>query len=469
MSRRSTWLTVLSRFMNYSNNSILQNFSNNLAREGVVPEKTDLSRYVRLSKEVFWIGVGQVLMVVGGMATVRVLTGYLSPGQYGELALAMTLASLMHQSTLSGPGGAALRFFMPAIQSGEGRAYLRSLNQVILKRLWVTVGLGVIIFLFLWILGFFEWMPLALSAFVFAAVSFCPGIFNSFQSAARHRAVVACHNGIYQWLRLLFAVLVIHFFGVSSHHVIWGYFLGVMVILFSHYIFFRKKISPLIMSQPKAEAEQVKKWLGQIGSYSLPFALWGFPCWLQMASEKWALAGWASRSEVGFYSVLYQVGFYPICMLTGLVSQLVKPIVFNRAGSGANRDRLHEARRLNFWLIKLSMLFAVIAILISFLFHRQIFALLAAPKFSEISFLLPFMVLSGGLFATGQMSSLLLLSGNSTKALLIPKIAPAVIGVFLNIMGAYFWGLKGVVGASIMASVIYVVLVLNSGVRQTRV
>ena len=188
-----------------------------------------------------------------------------------------------------------------------------------------------------------------------------------------------------------------------------------------------------------------------------------------MATERWALEGWASRSEVGFYSVLYQVGFYPVLMLTGLVSQLVTPIVFNRAGSGTNQNRVQEARRLNFGLIKLSLVFAVIAVMLSFLFHRQIFAILAAPKFATVSYLLPFMVLSGGLFAIGQMGALLLLSGNSTKALLIPKIVAAVIGVFLNIMGAYFWGLKGVVGASIAASAIYVCLVLYKGIRQTRV
>ncbi|MCP4709474.1 MAG: lipopolysaccharide biosynthesis protein [Planctomycetes bacterium] len=455
MNRLSMWLTVLSHFMGHSNN---------LIREGVLAGKPDFSRYVRLSKEAFWIGVGQVLMVAGGMATVRVLTGYLTPGQYGELALAMTLASLMQQSAFAGPGGAAMRFLMPAIEVGEGKAYFRGLVRIIFQRLGVTVVLGVIVFLTLGVWGELEWIPLALGAFGFAMVSFGPAIFNSFQSAARHRAVVACHNGVSQWLRLGFAVLIISCFGATSGHAIWGYFFGVSVVLVSQYLFYRKKIYPLIASQPKAEVEQVKKWLGQIGSYSLPFAIWGFPCWLQMATERWALEGWASRSEVGFYSVLYQLGFYPVLMLTGLVSQLVTPIVFNRTGSGANQARVQDARRLNFSLIKLSLVLAVIAVILSYLFHRQIFALLADPKFSEVSFLLPFMVLSGGLFAIGQMGALLLLSGNSTKALLAPKIVAAVIGVFFNITGAYFWGLKGVVGASIAASIIYVCLVLYRGV-----
>src|SRR5438874_2297495 len=52
--------------------------------------------------------------------------------------------------------------------------------------------------------------------------------------------------------------------------------------------------------------------------YAWPFAAWGIFTWMQTASDRWALQG-RGTSEVGFYAALYQLGYYPMTLLSGFL------------------------------------------------------------------------------------------------------------------------------------------------------
>src|SRR5437660_149804 len=80
--------------------------------------------------------------------------------------------------------------------------------------------------------------------------------------------------------------------------------------------------------------------------------------------------------------------------------------------------------------------------------------------YREVSPLLPMMVLSGGLFAAGQIAVLSLLSGANSQRLITPKIGTALLGVLLNFGGAFWLGLSGVVYAGVAVSSIYLVWIV---------
>jgi hypothetical protein len=72
-----------------------------------------------------------------------------------------------------------------------------------------------------------------------------------------------------------------------------------------------------------------------------------------------------------------------------------------------------------------------------------------------VSHLLPWLILSSGIFAAGQVLSIDRMNALDTKALIAPKVITAIMGGLLNILGAYLYGLEGVVAASLLFSVIY--------------
>lgn len=404
-----------------------------------------------------WVTVGQAAAAIGSLVGVRLLTQFLSPSSYGELALAMTLATLAQQTALLPIAGASLRFFGPAQEAGQLRAFwgaVRRLSAV------AVLGIGVAGGLVLIVLGLLEesrWIGLAAAAFLFAVLlGFCT-ILDAMQNAARQRVVVAFHDGIAVWLRFFTAILLIRLFRSSSTAAMSGYAAASALVLFSQAAFFRKRLQRLGRSEPEPAFDLKRSWMHQLIKYAWPFCTWGVFSWAQMASDRWALQVNSSAAQVGLYLALYQLGYYPIVLASGLLSQLAGPVLFARAGDGSDPERVRRASAWNQRIVALTLIGTVLATAVAFLVHRQLFTLLVAPPYRSVSRFLPWMILAGGLFAAGQLAVLSLLAGTATKGLIAPKITTAILGVVLNFAGAHWFGIAGVVAANVIVSLFYCV------------
>lgn len=420
-----------------------------------------LSRpFRRLGGEFLWVGLGQGLAVFGGVVGVRLLTHALDPTSYGELALGMTVATLTQQVILSPLSGSCLRFFAPAQEVNQLGAYLQGTRVLLGRVTIILLGVAGLLNLGLWAFGHAEWLGLTLAALVFSLLSSYNAALNGMQNAARQRMIVAWHQGLGQWLRFLTAVALIALLGAFSSVAMFGYAVASVVVLGSQLVFFRRKILPMSTSQPVVKQSDVEDWIRQMCSYAWPFATWGLFTWMQLASDRWALQTFSVTSDVGLYAVLYQMGYSPITLLSGLVVQLISPILFSRAGDGSDLVRLKHTHRLNNLLVLGAVLLTGLGTILAFLLHARIFSLLVAPEYREVSSLLPWMVLSGGLFASGQVAVLSLLSGVNTQDLIAPKIVTALLGILLSFAGAYWFGLHGVTYARIAFSVAYLLWIL---------
>jgi O-antigen/teichoic acid export membrane protein len=94
---------------------------------------------------------------------------------------------------------------------------------------------------------------------------------------------------------------------------------------------------------------------------------------------------------------------------------------------------------------------------LTYLFHTQIFNILVAAEYRGVSPYLPWLVLSSGLFNTGLMASLLIMSAMNTRKLIVPKITTAITGIGLNFLGAMWFGLPGVIAGSIIFAVFHLI------------
>jgi O-antigen/teichoic acid export membrane protein len=432
-------------------------------------DRAYFNNILSLGQEFFLISAGQIIAILGGIVSVRVLTGILNPTIYGQLALGMTLATLVLQ--VVGPlGGSFLRLFSPALEAGRLKTFLKA-GWLVLS--WVAIFvmcLTILLFLGLLLLGYGHWMGLVAAAIAFSILSVYNYALDSIQNAARQRAIVAWHQGLGQWLRFLVAVIMISVIGPSSSVAMLGYALGSGIVLGSQFIFFRRKIWIKVLAQSNDGGSDTKTWVRKIWSYAGPFMIWGPFTWAHLASDRWALQLFRSTNDVGLYAVLYQVGYYPLTFLSSIMMNFISPILFSLAGGGSNPMRLNRARRLNQLLIFISILLTALCTLLAFTIHRQVFSLLVAYQYRAISYLLPWMLMSGGLFATGQAASLMLLTELDSRALVMPKVLTAIMGILLNVLGAYLFGLTGVVFATVIFSLIYflwIIFLARKGYRQT--
>ena len=84
-------------------------------------------------KELSSISIGYLFTALGGLLGVRILTAYLTPSQYGELSLGITMGGVIY-SVFFGPlTNGITRFFPIAKEKKEISFYLFNVFNIIIK------------------------------------------------------------------------------------------------------------------------------------------------------------------------------------------------------------------------------------------------------------------------------------------------------------------------------------------------
>jgi O-antigen/teichoic acid export membrane protein len=411
-------------------------------------------RFHKLFKEGSWIFAGQAAAIVGSLFGVRLITEILDPESYGKLALALTVATLVNQTILGPLSNGVTRFYAPAQSAGDLNGYLKAVKELVRFASLITLLIIVLIIISLIATQKFNWISITLASFVFALLSGYSSILAGIQNAARQRSIVAFHQGIEPTARFLIAAGLLLWIQDTTEVAMSGYALATLILVSSQIFFFRKNILKEITTE-----ENPKFWKDQIWVYSWPFASWGIFSWAQTASDRWALGYFSSTSELGHYAVLFQLGYYPMSMATGLAMQFLAPIFYEKIGisNQESQNTISQLSRKITWVV-LGLTFLGV-VLVLFL-HPLIFKIFVAKKYAAASYLLPWMLLSGGIFAAAQTIALNLMSLMKTSSMAIVKISTSILGVIFNFVGAYYYGLQGVVIAGIIFSTIYFIWML---------
>ncbi len=167
------------------------------------------------------------------------------------------------------------------------------------------------------------------------------------------------------------------------------------------------------------------------------------------------MQAFSTTQDVGLYAVVFQLGYVPIGLATGMVMSFLGPILYQRSGGATDHVRNASVHRIAWRITFVGLLVTLLTFFLTFILHEWIFQLLVAVKYRTVSYLLPWMVLAGGIFAAGQMLALKLMSEMKPAAMTIAKIVTAVLGVCFSIFGASQFGLEGVVVALLVFSCIY--------------
>lgn len=407
-------------------------------------------RILYLSKEGFWIISGQTISVIGSLIGIRYLTKLLSPADYGKLTLGLTVATLVSQTVMGPLSNGITRFYSPAQEQNDLAGYISSIKRLIIYASLFVIILMMITIVVLLLIKKNILLDIVIAAFMFAILSGYNSIFNAIQNAARQRATVALHQGLDSWARILIAVFMLTWLSASSTIAIIGYIIAIIFLIISQYIFFKINIAKHLV-----KINEMYNWRKQIWSYSWPFATWGIFTWAQLSSDRWSLELFTTTQEVGRFAVLFQLGYNPIAMITGMTTQLLEPILFQQAGSACDRRRNDVVNKLSWRLTLCELAITTAAFIVATFYHKNIFEFFVSDEYLSVSYLLPWVILSGGIFAAGQTIALNLMSQMKTHSMVFAKIITACLGVIFNFIGAYFCGITGIVVSGILFSICY--------------
>lgn len=198
------------------------------------------SRLLNLSKEGSWIIAGQVAAVTGSLVLVRVLTEFLDPIQYGQLALGLTFAALVNKVIMGGIGNGIGRFYSLAVEHGDLHGYLRATQWLLGVSTLCVAAIALPVLFSLLLSDKHEWVGLVSVVLFYSVLQGINSSLNGIQNAARQRPIVALHNGIDAWLKIGMAVGIMLCLGRSNVAVVSGYIGSAFAVSLSQVYFLRR-------------------------------------------------------------------------------------------------------------------------------------------------------------------------------------------------------------------------------------
>jgi len=421
----------------------------------------------KLVHEFSWFVFGQGVAIISALLLIRLLTEYMSVAKYGEVMLILSVLALFNQLIYGGISLGAGRFYSISQENQDQGSYFNATFSLFKIATFIFTAL------YIFFLGVLYFTSLNISiysmigGYFFSVFSGYNYLFNNIQSSARNRVMVAIHAGVDGLMKIVLALTGIYFFGSESYVVIASFAISTLIVIASQYFFMKRDyLIPLddIRFEESPNVDIVKVYMQKIWQFSWPFSAWGIFTWAQISSDKWALQFLQSPDAVGFYAALFEIGYRPITLIIGLVVTFMTPILFQLGGDSTSgpdqelsNDRVTVATR---WIIGICLSFTFASFGLTLKLHPWIFSLIAAEKFAQVSFYLPWMILAGGFFATGQALSLKMMSDLNTVKSLPVKIFSSLIGIALNFYGAWTYGLTGVVVANVIFAFIYFSMML---------
>ena len=159
--------------------------------------------------------------------------------------------------------------------------------------------------------------------------------------------------------------------------------------------------------------------------------------------------------------MIWQLGFYPITLISGLLMQFFLPYLYNAySNSSISEDKFNILKNRYYSIILINALIFLSIFIISCEFHETIISLVSNRKFTVNSNLLPIVILSSSFIAMGQTIAIIFnLTLNSKKLLPFQVIMPLFLVLILFSLAFYF-KLNGVVFGSLIFSSIYLITMI---------
>jgi O-antigen/teichoic acid export membrane protein len=408
---------------------------------------------LQLFKESIWVILSQVVGVVGMLLTIKILSIKLNPSQYGSYSLFLTIGTLINSFFLGGISSGIPRFYAVINKDYEKNSYIYSAYFLCLKAFLFEIVFMTFISIVFLTVNYIENLSLIWIVVLFSTISSFNLIINDIYNIARHRSKITLMLFIEQLLRITFMLLAIYYFGNHVIIVIVSYLISTIITLLLNIILLKKIFKNIRFSKFPINME-IKELQNKILKYSIPFSFIGLLSWLQSFSDRWALGFFSTSSNVGLYSILFQLGFTSSNLIISVINAIISPIIYQKTGDLKDVEQNKQVHLILWRTVLFCFLVLLIFLIISFFLHKYIFYFLVSRLYANVSYLLPWMILAGGLFSISQLLLTKLSAEFKSGIILRIKIYAVVILILSNSIGAYFYGLNGVVIALTCASFI---------------
>lgn len=378
---------------------------------------------------------GYLLSAIAAVLGVSLLSHYVTPADYGRVALYVSLGTLFQYMVRESLGAAILRYTAQINQEKSVCLYL------------VRQASGKLGVIFMLVTAFaYIYMNTAepdefLVSMVFILLLGLSVIGETFLSATGHRLACSLHVNLLQWLRFLFALLLFLFWQPTVLAIMLGFLLGFLVVVLYDIAVYRR-IQPQAADSVSPPALPANLFAGY-ATLAIGFLLWFLTFY-----ERIALEWFYGEDYLGAYFVLFQIGFMPVYMLMRSAVNHVYPLLF-ATGSA-------DLRHLNTRNVCIVAAVILMAFLLLQLLHEWLFGWLVGESYRQYSWLLPWLFLAALMNAVSYFLQAFYYEVHAIKKLLRIKMIAAVAAFFITTACVWAADITGLVVANLLVSVLLI-------------
>lgn len=414
-----------------------------------------LDRVRRWGLEFGWVLSGQALAFLGALVSIKVLTATLGPSAYGELALGLTIAGVLHMFLYGPIEQVVLRYVAVYRERGELDVFFTTVRTLHLRvAAAVVVTLACIIALIHAVAGG-AWSALVLAGLLFGLASGINATFSSLHTAFRHRKVVAMHQSGDVWLRLAFAFAAIFLIGPQAPAALLGFLVATVLITLSQLTAIRTTGVAVDFTAPIDSAAQRRAW-AEFFRYGSPYVWFALFAWLGAYSDRWIILNYLDAHAVGMYAAAFQIANAPVALFVGMTNQFLVPLIFERAGTATTTAQVRASTRLLYRALVVYVVTIPLLVAAAYYFAEPLIVALTSAEFAPVASLV-WLICSGlGLVSIGQLLVIKGLCYNRPQDYIWPKVLQtvALLAAALALVGPL--GLTGIALALCISGVVYI-------------
>ncbi len=431
--------------------------------------KRHLLPYLGPIKEAGWVSAGQVVAFLGGLIGIKILTNIMSPQNYGELALGVSVAGVCNLFLFGPLGQVVLRFYSSCRERGNLEGYARVLIRLHEQAIFFLGVIGLPASILVGAVFGLKWGLLLGLSLLFGILSGVQGSLTSLLNALRDRKMTALTQALDPWLRLGLAVVLVAGIDSQGKWALMGYLMGSLAVLVVQARAVRlhgfRKEAPLV---DRAGDDRALR--GDFVAYGMPFLAFSGLAAISQYADRWMLQGFWGEDAVGVYAAMFQIASAPIVFLMGVATQLIIPVVFARSGNLDDHRRARSGRHLLAHSVMVMFVLYAVIVLVAFVWGKSLVTLLTNMDYARQADAFWVMVLSQAVFNLAQLMVASGLSLNRSGPYFFPKLGQAL---SLIVAGLIFvqGGVDGMANAVLVSSVIYLLWVskVNHGLWKVHV
>jgi O-antigen/teichoic acid export membrane protein len=383
-----------------------------------------------------WIILSQVILLVVNLLLLRILTQQLSVADYGFYALCLTIVLFLRQ-VIYDPFSMVIAKEASVRSSRGDKPTTEFLvaRYAIDKISLIIIIAGILIF-------FISYFYLHVNNYAFAFIicslyllsNAALGLYLNILNSIRERKSAAIFIIIDSLTKIILVLTFIVLIGAQANDILISIAIGSCVTFLIMRYYFNK-----IFINVKTSTSGINRDFYKFFLMSIPVFFPSILNSLKSVGDRWTLATWIGLDELAAYSVLLQIGYFPIILILGVIQTYIGPRIYQLC----KNDNSEDLRHFLIQIILATFLFSVLVASIAYISSDIVFKIFIGENYRYYSVFLPVFTVAASISAGAAIMQNVIFGYFNTKTSSMIIIYTNIIGIIISLILSYLYKFTG--------------------------